>query len=173
MATDHRREVEVEALLHWTYRDELPQREISSAEGIWDQIAQHGQRGGIDVGHGAAQQYPHFGLPHPDALAIEKVVAALPDARIDRKRGGGTDHARLHGACRITARSPAAAGTGSARLWAPRRPTRVPRPALRRERRPKQRPMRVTEDISTLVKSANRVPEFNIRHIERVCGNCA
>ena len=32
---------------------------------------------------------------------------------------------------------------------------------------------RVTEDISTLVKSANRVPEFTIRHIERVCGNCA
>ncbi len=73
----------IEKLLHWTYIDELPKRKLSSAEGIWDGIAEYGQRGGIDVGHGAAQRYPHFGLPHKDALIIEKAVAALPSVVID------------------------------------------------------------------------------------------
>lgn len=74
---------DIEALLRWTYIDELPKRKTSSAEGIWDGITEYGQRGGIDVGHGAAQRYPHFGLPHPDSLIIEKAVSALPDTIID------------------------------------------------------------------------------------------
>ena len=83
MPPDHKRPVEIEALLRWSYQDELPKREISSADSIWDQIAEYGARGGIDAGHGAAQRYPHHGVPHPDALAIEKAVSALPDAAID------------------------------------------------------------------------------------------
>lgn len=75
--------VPIEKLLHWAYRDELPKRLMSSAEGIWDCIADYGQRGGVDIGHGAAQRYPHFGLPHPDAERIECAVGALPDADID------------------------------------------------------------------------------------------
>ena len=74
---------DVESLLRWAYLDELPKRKTSSAEGIWDGIAEYGQRGGIDVGHGAAQRYPHFGLPHKDAITIEKAVNALPDTLID------------------------------------------------------------------------------------------
>jgi hypothetical protein len=72
-----KKQVEIEKLLQWAYLDELPKRQISSAEGIWDGIAEWGQRGGIDVGQGAAQRYPHFGLPHPDAEAIEVAVGAL------------------------------------------------------------------------------------------------
>jgi hypothetical protein len=71
------KKVDIEQLLTWAYVDELPKRKISSAEGIWDGIAEYGQRGGIDVGHSAAQRYPHFGLPHPDAEEIERAVAAL------------------------------------------------------------------------------------------------
>lgn len=74
--------MDVEKLLHWAYRDELSKRTTSSAEGIWDKINDRG-RVGIDPGHGAAQRYPHFGLPHPDADRIEKAVGALPDAVID------------------------------------------------------------------------------------------
>ena len=81
--TEARRDVEIEKLLHWAYRDELSKRMTSSAEGIWDRIADFGQRGGIDPGHGAAQRYAHFGLPHPDAETIEKAVSGLRDAFID------------------------------------------------------------------------------------------
>lgn len=76
-------QIEIECLLHWAYRDELSKRQTSSAEGIWDHIEEWGQRGGIDPGHGAAQRYPHFGLPHADAEAIERAVGSLPDGMID------------------------------------------------------------------------------------------
>lgn len=78
--------IEIEKLLHWAYRDELSKRMTSSAEGIWDKIAEDGKRGGIDPGHGAAQRYSHFGLPHRDAEWIEKAVSSLPDATINWDR---------------------------------------------------------------------------------------
>jgi hypothetical protein len=76
---------DIELLLQWTYLDELPKRKTSSAEGIWDRLSQYGSLGGInpDPGHGAAQRYPHFGLPHKDAELIEVAVNALPDTVID------------------------------------------------------------------------------------------
>lgn len=79
-----KRQIEIEKLLQWAYRDELSKRMTSSAEGIWDQIEEYG-RGGInhDPGHGAAQRYSHFGLPHPDAEEIERTVSALQDGQID------------------------------------------------------------------------------------------
>lgn len=71
--------VEIEKLLQWAYLDELSKRKISSAEGIWDRLAQYGSLGGVnpDPGHGAAQRYPHFGLPHRDAELIEIAVGQL------------------------------------------------------------------------------------------------
>lgn len=80
-----KRQVEIETLLRWAYQDELPKRQTSSAEGIWDRLAQNGSLGGIDPdpGHGAAQRYAHFGLPHPDAETIDAAVTALEDATID------------------------------------------------------------------------------------------
>lgn len=81
MAT--KKTVEIEKLLQWAYGDELIKRAMSSAEGIWDHIEEWGQRGGIDPGHGAAQRYPHFGLPHPDAEKIEAAVGTLRPMVVD------------------------------------------------------------------------------------------
>lgn len=79
-------EMDIERLLHWAYRDELSKRQTSAAEGIWDRIEENAQRGGIDPGHGAAQRYSHFGLPHPDAERIERAVGALEDTTVDWER---------------------------------------------------------------------------------------
>lgn len=76
-----KKQVECEGLLRWAYRDELPKKMTSSAEGIWDRIKD--QRPGQDPGHGAAQRYPHFGLPHPDAERVEMAVGRLQDLCID------------------------------------------------------------------------------------------
>lgn len=81
-APRQRTSVDVEKLLHWAYRDELSKRQTSSAEGIWSSIAEYGQRGGIDVGDGTAQRYPHFGLPHPDAERIERAIEALENTLV-------------------------------------------------------------------------------------------
>jgi hypothetical protein len=80
-----KKQVEIEKLLHWAYGDELIKRVTSSAEGIWDRLSQYGSLGGIDPdpGHGGAQRYPHFGLPHPDAEKIEIAVSTLPKTVID------------------------------------------------------------------------------------------
>lgn len=66
---------DIENLLVWTYRDELPKRMTSSAEGIWDRIGYGRDQNASHTT--AAQRYPHFGLPHPDAERIEKAVDAL------------------------------------------------------------------------------------------------
>lgn len=79
----NRTAMDVELLLHWTYRDELSKRHLSAAEGIWDRVHENQQHGGIDRGHGAAQRYSHFGLPDPDAELVEKAVSALKDMVID------------------------------------------------------------------------------------------
>jgi hypothetical protein len=80
--------MDIERLLEWAFIDELSKRATSAAEGIWDHLEEYAQRGGIDVGHGAAQRYAHFGLPHPDALKIEVAVSSLPDLIIDWKASG-------------------------------------------------------------------------------------
>ncbi|MET4289235.1 hypothetical protein ABIA95_000195 [Bradyrhizobium sp. LA8.1] len=76
-------EVDVEKLLSWAYVEELSKRHTSAAEGIWDRIEDYGNHGGIDKGHGAAQRYSHFGLPDPDAEAVERAVASLGEVEID------------------------------------------------------------------------------------------
>ena len=77
--------VDIEKLLQWAYLDELPKRQISSAEGVWEGIREYGQRGGTDIGASGAQRYPRFGVPHPDAEEIEKAVGGRPIA--SRVRG--------------------------------------------------------------------------------------
>ncbi|MGH6875947.1 MAG: hypothetical protein ACREHV_01075 [Rhizomicrobium sp.] len=86
-----KKKVDIEALVQWTYLEELPKRQISSAEGIWDRLAAYGSLGGVnpDVSHfagGGAQRYAQFGLPHPDAEAIEKAVAQLGSVAVDWAR---------------------------------------------------------------------------------------
>lgn len=78
-----RQQKDIELLLRWAYRDELSKRAISSSDGIWDQL-----RFGIGRDSGqrtatAAQRYPHFGLPDPDAEVVERHVSALPRVVID------------------------------------------------------------------------------------------
>jgi hypothetical protein len=75
-----KRQLDIEALLAWA----------SSAEGVWNTIGRIGTLG-IDPRqrtHTAAQRYPHFGLPHPDALEIEKAVGRLRPTNIDWSRHG-------------------------------------------------------------------------------------
>jgi hypothetical protein len=69
-------EVEIQALLEWTFRTELPKRQISSAEGIWCDIAIGAA--GLGGDGSASQRYPHHGLPHDDAILVEQTVAELP-----------------------------------------------------------------------------------------------
>lgn len=86
MGRVNRTEIDIETLLLWAFRDELSKRQTSATEGLWDHIAELGQRGGIEVdrGHGdGAQRYAYIGLPDPDALLIEKAVAGLEDLVID------------------------------------------------------------------------------------------
>jgi hypothetical protein len=87
--------MDCERLVAWAYQEELSKRHLSSAEGIWDRIAEDGQRGGVDKGHGAAQRYCHFGLPDPDAELIEKAVSALEDTVIDWDKSFDTIAAEL------------------------------------------------------------------------------
>jgi hypothetical protein len=90
-------EIDVEMALRWAWRDELSKRQTSAAEGIWSQIEEYGQRGGIDPGHGAAQRYSHFGLPDPDAEALERAVAQLDDVVIDWSQSLGAIAGELSG----------------------------------------------------------------------------
>jgi hypothetical protein len=78
-----RRSLDIEALLVWAYRDELAKRYISSAEGNWDKIRRVGLGIISTKATTAAQRYPHFGVPHPDALTIEDAVNKLRPVDID------------------------------------------------------------------------------------------
>jgi hypothetical protein len=71
--------VEIEKLLHWAFRDELTKRHSSCAEGIWDRISDGDWIGSTHSDHGP-QRYD-FGLPHPDAEAIEAAIAVPVLAR--------------------------------------------------------------------------------------------
>ena len=74
--------VEIEKMLRWAYQDELSKRYTSSAEGIWDGIAEIGWLGGIDADRGTPQRYD-FGEPDKDAERIEKAVGGLADIIFD------------------------------------------------------------------------------------------
>lgn len=84
---NERTPIEIEALLIWTFRDELSKRQTSAAEGLWDHIRDDGQAGtGIDHGQSSAQRYAFVGLPDPDAIRVEKAVGALEDMAIDWRK---------------------------------------------------------------------------------------
>lgn len=71
---------DIEELLHWAYVQELPKKHISSSEANWNRISRYGFLGGVNTDHGAAQRYPHHGVPHGDAIKIEEAVDALGEA---------------------------------------------------------------------------------------------
>jgi len=75
--------IDIEQLVRWTFREELSKRVTSSAEGVWAQLTDWQLLGAaVDLGTRGPQRYDH-GVPHRDALVIEKAVAQLPDAVID------------------------------------------------------------------------------------------
>lgn len=76
-----KRAMEVESLCRWAFREELPKRQTSSAEGIWRDMEISGPYGQID--NGSAMQRYDFGMPHRDAELIERAVVALPLVVID------------------------------------------------------------------------------------------
>lgn len=79
-------QIDIETLLLWAFRDELSKRQTSAAEGLWNHVAEQGQRGGIEIDHspaGGPQRYAYIGLPDPDAVLIEKAVGGLEDLVID------------------------------------------------------------------------------------------
>lgn len=102
--------VDVEKLVRWAY-DDLLKNKSSSADGIesnWPDS--YIQRGGIDIGHSAAQRYPHHGLPHPDSQKIADAVEELPDCHIDWKHEGDAILAHVMGLIDITYLQEAAPG---------------------------------------------------------------
>ncbi len=75
-------QIEIETLLVWAFREELPKRQLSAQEMCWESIAISGPFGPIDEGI-SIQRYAYVGEPHPDARIIEKAVEALPLVVID------------------------------------------------------------------------------------------
>lgn len=71
------REVEIERLVQWAYRDELPKRGIGNIANGWDSAACYFELlSKIDVDPG----FPVImGAPHPDALTIERAIQGLTD----------------------------------------------------------------------------------------------
>lgn len=80
--------IDIETLLLWAFRDELSKRQTSAAEGLWDNIQDAGERGGMDIdsGGGGSQRYAYIGLPDPDAVRLEKAIGALENLVIDWDR---------------------------------------------------------------------------------------
>lgn len=77
------RAIDVEVLLQWAYREELPKGQTSSAEAVWDSIADYGAAGGVACHADAGPQRYDFGEPHPDAKILAAAVTALEDLIID------------------------------------------------------------------------------------------
>lgn len=91
--------IDIETLLLWAFRDELSKRQTSAAEGLWDNIQDAGERGGMDIDDGGsgAQRYAYIGLPDPDAVRLEKAVGGLEDLVIDWDRSFDAIAAELSG----------------------------------------------------------------------------
>ena len=72
------REIEIERLVQWAYRDELPKRGIGTLANRWDNVNDYGERGGVRI-----DDEPGFpaalGVPHLDAVTIEGAVNGLND----------------------------------------------------------------------------------------------
>lgn len=76
---------DIERFLSWTYREELPKKDLSTSG--WDGIAAYGERGGQAEDpdpwelHLRSQRYA-IGTPHPEALTLAWLVDGLDDVSI-------------------------------------------------------------------------------------------
>lgn len=73
--------IDIEKLLHWAYRDELPKQAVSGLTG-WEKLIYLGTN--VDESDRApdVQMPAACGPPHPDALRIDWIVRGLEDVRI-------------------------------------------------------------------------------------------
>lgn len=73
-----RRALDIEKILHWAYRDELPKTGPAPTS-PWDRMLSVGALGTlVDDGSGPEPGMPPvLGTPHPDALVVEERVRAL------------------------------------------------------------------------------------------------
>lgn len=93
-----KKQIPIDDLLVWAYRDELPKKELSTSN--WDGVAGYGMLGGIDIdddpwqAYLRSQRYPFIGKPHEDALLLDWMVRGLPDVAVDwpRERAGLLGH---------------------------------------------------------------------------------
>lgn len=75
-----KRAIDIEQLLTWTFVDELPKRELSSAEANWDNISKYGSSGGVSIGGGSSpQRYAAISAPHPDAVIVGHQVESIAE----------------------------------------------------------------------------------------------
>lgn len=75
MKLGHRPRIDIEKLLHWAYRDELPKRSVDTAGAVWE-MAVLGVR--VDKSGGEPGMPIAMGEPHRDAFIVEEAVASLP-----------------------------------------------------------------------------------------------
>jgi hypothetical protein len=81
-----RRKLDIELLLSWAYRDELPKQELAAS--AWDSIDHYCQNGGQSIdedpwqAHLRSQRYAFIGKPHNDALYLDWFVNTLADQTI-------------------------------------------------------------------------------------------
>lgn len=81
-----KKKLDIEKLLHWAYRDELPKTTTGASHSSWDSLLRFGELGArIDDQIGPSMPgFPAImGEPHPDARVIARHVRDLKDSYID------------------------------------------------------------------------------------------
>jgi hypothetical protein len=82
--SERRRRVDIEVLLQWAFRDELPKRTMPAFGPSYISPLSRLVSLGVSVDTSDEPGFPAaLGEPHPDSLVIEHAVLSLEDARID------------------------------------------------------------------------------------------
>src|SRR5690606_6151975 len=72
-----KKQIDIEKLLHWAYRDELPKQTIGGLTG-YEKMVFLGTL--VDEGRPPDGGFPvSLGPPHPDALLVDYMVRSLPE----------------------------------------------------------------------------------------------
>jgi hypothetical protein len=84
-------EIDIERLLSWTYRDELPKQRFAldgaSISSSYENVMAYGAMGGIDIDE-SPRLPAALGAPHPDAFVVEAAVRALMAVKIEWDTNG-------------------------------------------------------------------------------------
>jgi hypothetical protein len=84
-----KQKLDIEKLLQWTYRDELPKLDLSAGDGeVWNSVEAYLDRGGTASdpdpweAHLRSQRYAFVGQPHDDAIRLDCMVRRLEDVTV-------------------------------------------------------------------------------------------